>query len=122
MIFRRKPDLPPELHEHWWAFLDCAEVIEGGRRVLLGTLNLFVAIHSYANRISGAGLVSLPLHKHPVVIRCSRKLNRFPIIIFIRGRCNRSRFSRVRAHNKLVSLNARAALTIISSGWRVVRA
>ena len=38
MIFRRKPDLPPELHERWWAFLDCAEVIEGGRRVLLGTL------------------------------------------------------------------------------------
>ena len=38
MMFRRKPDLPPELHEHWWAFLDCAEVIEGGRRVLLGTL------------------------------------------------------------------------------------
>ena len=38
MVFRRKPDLPPELHERWWAFLDCAEVIEGGRRVLLGTL------------------------------------------------------------------------------------
>jgi hypothetical protein len=38
MVFRRKPDLPTELHAHWWAFLDCAEVIEGGRRVLLGVL------------------------------------------------------------------------------------
>jgi hypothetical protein len=38
MVFRRKPDLPDDLHDAWWAFLDCAEVIEGGRRVLLGTL------------------------------------------------------------------------------------
>ncbi|MFP4635797.1 MAG: hypothetical protein ACLFRD_08050 [Nitriliruptoraceae bacterium] len=38
MMLRRKPELPAELHERWWAFLDCAEVIEGGRRVLLGTL------------------------------------------------------------------------------------
>lgn len=37
-MFRRKPDLPPTHHDAWWAFLDCAEVIEGGRRVLLGTL------------------------------------------------------------------------------------
>ncbi len=37
-MLRRKPDLPPDHHEAWWAFLDCAEVIEGGRRVLLGTL------------------------------------------------------------------------------------
>ncbi len=38
MVFARKPVLPDALHEAWWAFLDCAEVIEGGRRVLLGTL------------------------------------------------------------------------------------
>jgi hypothetical protein len=37
-LFSRKPDLPADLHEAWWSFLDCAEVIEGGRRVLLGTL------------------------------------------------------------------------------------
>jgi hypothetical protein len=37
-LFSRKPDLPAHLHDAWWAFLDCAEVIEGGRRVLLGTL------------------------------------------------------------------------------------
>jgi hypothetical protein len=37
-VFRRKPDLPEDLHAAWWSFLDCAEVIEGGRRVLLGTL------------------------------------------------------------------------------------
>ncbi|MBS3939758.1 MAG: hypothetical protein KG028_02250 [Actinobacteria bacterium] len=37
-MFRRKPDLPATHHAAWWAFLDCAEVIEGGRRVLLGTL------------------------------------------------------------------------------------
>jgi hypothetical protein len=37
-LFSRKPDLPADLHDAWWAFLDCAEVIEGGRRVLLGTL------------------------------------------------------------------------------------
>jgi hypothetical protein len=38
MVLRRKPELPADLHDAWWAFLDCAEVIEGGRRVLLGTL------------------------------------------------------------------------------------
>jgi hypothetical protein len=38
MVFRRKPDLPTDLHDAWWSFLDCAEVIEGGRRVLLGVL------------------------------------------------------------------------------------
>jgi hypothetical protein len=38
MVFRRKPELPADLHDAWWSFLDCAEVIEGGRRVLLGTL------------------------------------------------------------------------------------
>jgi hypothetical protein len=37
-LFSRKPDLPADLHDAWWSFLDCAEVIEGGRRVLLGTL------------------------------------------------------------------------------------
>lgn len=37
-LFRRKPDLTADLHDAWWAFLDCAEVIEGGRRILLGTL------------------------------------------------------------------------------------
>lgn len=37
-IFTRKPELPADLHDAWWSFLDCAEVIEGGRRVLLGTL------------------------------------------------------------------------------------
>jgi hypothetical protein len=37
-MLRRKPDLPEAHHDAWWAFLDCAEVIEGGRRVLLGTL------------------------------------------------------------------------------------
>lgn len=37
-MFRRKPDLPDTHQAAWWAFLDCADVIEGGRRVLLGTL------------------------------------------------------------------------------------
>jgi len=37
-LFARKPELPADLHEAWRAFLDCAEVIEGGRRVLLATL------------------------------------------------------------------------------------
>lgn len=37
-IFRRRPDLPADLHDAWWAFLDCAQAIEAGRRVLLGTL------------------------------------------------------------------------------------
>lgn len=38
MLFSRKPDLPTHLHDAWWAFLDCADLIEGGRRVLLGVL------------------------------------------------------------------------------------
>lgn len=37
-MFRRKPELPAGHVAAWQAFLDCAEVIEGGRRVLLGTL------------------------------------------------------------------------------------
>lgn len=37
-MFTRKPPLPDDLHDAWWSFLDCAEVIEGGRRLLLGTL------------------------------------------------------------------------------------
>lgn len=37
-MFRRKPDLPEQHHPAWWSFVDCAEVIEAGRRVLLGTL------------------------------------------------------------------------------------
>ena len=37
-LFARKDALPADLHEAWRAFLDCAEVIEGGRRVLLGVL------------------------------------------------------------------------------------
>lgn len=35
---RRKPDLPDDLQPAWRAFLDCAQVIEGGRRTLLGTM------------------------------------------------------------------------------------
>lgn len=37
-MFRRRPPLPDDLHDAWWAFLDCAQVIEGGRRQLLATL------------------------------------------------------------------------------------
>jgi hypothetical protein len=37
-LFQRRPDLPPEHHDAWWTFLDCAQAIEAGRRVLLGTL------------------------------------------------------------------------------------
>jgi hypothetical protein len=37
-MFRRRPPLPDDLHTAWWAFVDCAEVIEGGRRQLLATL------------------------------------------------------------------------------------
>ena len=37
-MFRRKPELPEDRAQAWRSFLDCAEVIEGGRRVLLGTL------------------------------------------------------------------------------------
>ncbi len=34
----RRPHLPAELEPAWWAFLDCCDVLEGGRRVLLGVL------------------------------------------------------------------------------------
>lgn len=37
-MFQRRPPLPPEHATAWAAFLDCAEVVEGGRRRLLGTL------------------------------------------------------------------------------------
>lgn len=37
-LFQRRPELPPDLHGAWWSFLDCAQAIEAGRRVLLGTL------------------------------------------------------------------------------------
>lgn len=38
MRLGRRPDLPDERLAAWWSFLDAAEVIEGGRRILLGTL------------------------------------------------------------------------------------
>ena len=37
-LLQRRPVLPPELEPAWWAFLDCCDVLEGGRRVLLGVL------------------------------------------------------------------------------------
>lgn len=37
-LFRRRPDLPRELQAAWQAFLDCTDVIEGGRRKVLATL------------------------------------------------------------------------------------
>lgn len=37
-LFRRKPPLPADLEPAWRAFLDCAQVVESGRRVLLSTL------------------------------------------------------------------------------------
>ena len=37
-LFQRRPELPDDLHDAWWTFLDCAQAIEAGRRVLLGTL------------------------------------------------------------------------------------
>lgn len=37
-MFRRRPPLPEHLHDAWWSFVDCAEVIETGRRQLLATL------------------------------------------------------------------------------------
>ena len=40
-MLRRKPSLPEALHPAWWAFLDCAEVLEGGHRVLLASLPTF---------------------------------------------------------------------------------
>ena len=38
MLLRRRPDLPPDRADAWWAFLDSAELLEGGRRTLLGAL------------------------------------------------------------------------------------
>jgi hypothetical protein len=37
-VLRRRPPLPDDLHVAWWSFVDCAEVVEGGRRRLLATL------------------------------------------------------------------------------------
>jgi len=37
-LLQRRPVLPPEHTAAWWAFLDCCDVLEGGRRVLLGVL------------------------------------------------------------------------------------
>jgi hypothetical protein len=37
-LFQRKPELPADLAMAWRAFLDCAQAVEGGRRILLGTL------------------------------------------------------------------------------------
>lgn len=37
-LFSRKPLLPDELASAWQAFMDCAQVVESGRRVLLSTL------------------------------------------------------------------------------------
>jgi hypothetical protein len=37
-VIRRRPSLPDELHPAWQAFVDCADLIEGARRLLLGTL------------------------------------------------------------------------------------
>ena len=38
MPFRRRPHLPDDRRAAWWAFLDSAELLEGGRRTLLGAL------------------------------------------------------------------------------------
>ncbi|MDX1621174.1 MAG: hypothetical protein R3320_09300 [Nitriliruptorales bacterium] len=38
MIFSRKPEPDPATMAAWRSFLDCAEMIEGGRRLLLSTL------------------------------------------------------------------------------------
>lgn len=40
-MFRRSPPLPDHLQAAWWAFLDCAEVLEGGHRVLFGAMPTF---------------------------------------------------------------------------------
>jgi hypothetical protein len=37
-LFNRPDPLPDELVPAWRAFLDCAAVVEGGRRTLLGTM------------------------------------------------------------------------------------
>lgn len=38
MPLLRRPDLPADRRDAWWAFLDSAELLEGGRRTLLGAL------------------------------------------------------------------------------------
>jgi hypothetical protein len=37
-VILRRPALPDERHPAWQAFVDCADLIEGARRLLLGTL------------------------------------------------------------------------------------
>lgn len=37
-LFSRAPALPEEHHDRWWAFVECGELVEGGRRMLLSTL------------------------------------------------------------------------------------
>jgi hypothetical protein len=37
-LLQRRPVLPAALEPAWWAFLDCCDLLEGGRRVLLGVL------------------------------------------------------------------------------------
>lgn len=37
-LFAPRPPLPDHLEPTWWAFLDCCDVLEGGRRMLLGVL------------------------------------------------------------------------------------
>lgn len=37
-MFRSRSPLPDRLHDAWWVFVDCAEVVETGRRHLLATL------------------------------------------------------------------------------------
>ena len=37
-LLRRRPALPDDRADAWWAFLDSAELLEGGRRTLLGSL------------------------------------------------------------------------------------
>ena len=37
-LLSRRPVLPADLEPAWWAFLDCCDVLEGGRRMLLGVL------------------------------------------------------------------------------------
>lgn len=39
-LLRRRPELPASHADAWQAFLDCAGVVEGGIRTLLGTLPL----------------------------------------------------------------------------------
>ena len=38
MPLLRRPDLPDDHRAAWWSFLDSAELLEGGRRTLLGAL------------------------------------------------------------------------------------